>query len=537
MRYRLLETVSEYAAERLAESGDRTGSERRHLVHFRELARTGHPLLHSPEQLHWVARFQNEYENLRAALRRAVAAKDEHEALCLVHSLAWYWQVRDQRNEVRHWTAAILELSEDPFLVDPVERAPAVFEGCTDAPPPMRPEVLQEARRGIRILHVVTMDHNVDAWYTPEAKDWLRRVVATYSPELPQACRAPGSFWIMALLMTGEDDDELREVINRTVDACRGFGYEWELACALEMRAKIFANRTAWAGDARRDGEESLEIFRRIGDAWGAAEALSSLGEAHERFGDFARAVDAYEEALTHAEALDANPHALLLRTRLAGALIEAGRGDEGEALLRAGMADPGYRGSESGPPTRLFLGIRLARTGRLTEAREQFTLLREDFDNGNLRIFDGVSLGLLAWVANLEGSYEEGLSLGVRALDRVDDTLSRMVAPQMVAVHLMIVAGSLAGLATAGTGADESLAADAARLLGTYQKHLPAGYFANGQEVESRDFAAGLARETLGDAAYESACAEGGDLSVEEATALVFARRDEYRNEQDAGD
>ncbi|MEE1750964.1 hypothetical protein PUR26_00155, partial [Streptomyces sp. SP18CS02] len=38
MRYRLLETVAEYAAERLDEAGDRDGTEHRHLVHYRELA-------------------------------------------------------------------------------------------------------------------------------------------------------------------------------------------------------------------------------------------------------------------------------------------------------------------------------------------------------------------------------------------------------------------------------------------------------------------------------------------------------------------
>ena len=534
MRYHLLETVSEYAAERLAESGARAEAERRHLVHFRELARTGHPLLHSPAQLHWIGRFQREYENLRAALRRAIAAKDEHEALCLVHSLAWYWQVRDRRTEARHWTSATMALSDDPFDAPVEQPVAAVPEGCTDAPPPMRPEVLQEARRGVRILHLVSMDHQLDVWFSPEAKEWLGRVAATYRPELPQACRAPGSLWIMALLMTSDDDQMLRDAVNRTVEACRGFGYEWDLACALEMRANIFANHSAWVGDARRDAEEALEIFRRLGDAWGAAEALSALGEAYELFGDFARAVDAYEEAVGHAEALDARPHVLLLRARLAGALIEVGRGDEGEAILRAGLVDPGSPGSEAGPATRLFLGIRLGRTGRLAEAREQLMLLRDDFDSGNLRIFDGFSLGLLSWVANLEGSYEEGIVLGARALKRSEAPLSRMVAPQMPAVHLMTIAGSLAGLATGHNGAapDESLAADAARLLGAYHAHLPDGHFANGQEVESREFATGLARDALGEARYESAYAEGGDLSMEEAAALVYTRRDQYRTE-----
>ncbi|GHH34170.1 AfsR/SARP family transcriptional regulator [Streptomyces candidus] len=536
-RYRLLETVSEYAAGRLAASSGREAAERRHLVHFRELARTGEPLLRGHEQIRWIARFQREYENLRTALRRAVAAGDEHEALCLVHSLAWYWQVRDLRGDARHWTSAAMALSEDPFGApgDPVVPASPVYERCTDAPPPMRPEVLQEARRGVRVLNLVSMNHGADTWFTPETKQWLGRVVATYRPELPQACRTPGSLWILALLMTTDSDEPLRDAIDRTVDACRAFGYEWELAAALEMRANIFANHAHWAGDARRDAEESLEIFVRLGDAYEAAEALSARGEACERVGDFARAADAYRTAMEHAAKLDARAQTMLLRARLAGALIEFDDdevGAEGEALLRSVLDDPEGPRLEAAPAARMILGIRLARTGRPAEAREQFDLLRGDSDNGNLMVFDGISLGLLAWISNLEGAYAEGLDLGARALERSCEGLSLLIAPQMPAVQLMTVAGSLAGLATAEADAarGEALASDAARLVAAYAAALPRGYFVTGNEAESRDFAVRLARTVLDDTAYGSAYAEGGGLSVHEAAALVYARRDQYR-------
>ncbi|MFD3517870.1 BTAD domain-containing putative transcriptional regulator [Streptomyces sp. NPDC058657] len=540
MRYHLLETVAEYAAARLAESGARAATERRHLVHFREFARLGDPLLRGRDQLLWVARFQREYENLRTALRRALAAEDEQEALCLVHSLAWYWQCRDLRADARYWTSATMALSADPFD-EPVEPAPAVFERCTDAPPPMRPEVLQEARRGLRMLHLVNMNHHVDTWFSPESKAWLRRVVATYRPGLPQTCRTPGSLWLMALIMSGDRSEQLQEAVDATVRACRDFGYAWELAFALEMRANISANHTAWAGDALRDAGESLEIFQRLGDAWGAAESLSARGEAYERMGEYARAADAYRAAIGLAEQLQAHGQARLLRARLGGALVEFGEGEggaEGESLLREILDEAEAPGLEARAAARLILGVRLGRTGRLREAREQLTLLRADFnegDSGTLFIFDGVSLGLLAWVANLEGAYGEGLVLGARALERSEDSLSRMVAPHMPAVQLMVVAGSLAGLAGAEDGRpDTSLATDAARLLGAYQESLPVAHFVNAHEAGCRDLAARPARAVLGDAAYACAYAEGGGLTLEEATALVYARRDQYRNQRE---
>ncbi|HET6859266.1 MAG TPA: BTAD domain-containing putative transcriptional regulator [Streptomyces sp.] len=514
MRYRLLETVAEYAAERLDEAGERAAAERRHLVHFRELARHADPLLRGRRQRFWVGRLQVEYENLRSALRRAVAARDEHEALCLVHSLAWYWQVRDLRADSRHWSQAVAELGPDPFE-PPVIPAPALYERCTDHPPPMAPEQLLEARRGVRLIYLASMNHEFDDWTTTEGLAWLNRVVQAYRPGLPQTCRSPGTLWFYAIMLTGEAG-QLKEVVDATVDACRELGYGWELAAALQLRANILANRSDWVGSASSDADESLEIFTRLGDSWGAAEALSARGEARERSGEFALAASDFRAAVWHARRLGAHVQVSLLRARLAGVLMETGDGEQAEAMLRDILASVQQRGHEHEPAARLYLAMWLGRTGRTAEARTQLDYVRQDFKHTNLAIFEGFVLGLLGWLDNLDGKYARGLASVRRALERALEPLSRMVAPQMPAVHLMTAARSLAGLG----GPRRSLLA--ARLLGAYQALLPPGHFATGQERESREDAEAAVRAALGDAAYEAAYAEGGDLTLEEAAALV---------------
>ncbi|GAA3236617.1 hypothetical protein GCM10020256_55400 [Streptomyces thermocoprophilus] len=137
MRYRLLETVAEYAAERLDETGRRHEAERAHLTYYRELARTAEPLLRGTGQRAAIALLQREYENLRTALRRAVAARDAQEALCLVLSLGWYWQMRDLRLEARSWSAEVMALGPDPFA-GPAVPAEPVWQRVTDAPPPVQ---------------------------------------------------------------------------------------------------------------------------------------------------------------------------------------------------------------------------------------------------------------------------------------------------------------------------------------------------------------------------------------------------------------
>ncbi|MDR3032502.1 MAG: AfsR family transcriptional regulator, partial [Kitasatospora sp.] len=364
MRYRLLETVAEYAGERLDESGERPETERAHLTYYRELARTTDLLLRSHTQRTAVERLQVEYENLRTALRHAVAARDEHEALCLLHSLGWYWHMRDLRTEARHWSNAVIALSPDPFT-PPAREVPDLHERCTDSPPPMRQEILDEARRGAHLIQLACMDMDPSTWETPEAKEKLRVISGTYRPGQPQTCRMPGFLWFYAVLLTA-DLDRMRAALDESVRTCRERGYTWELGQTLRIRAHIFANRSHWAGDASRDADEALEIFRAVGDAWGAAEALSARGEARERRGDYLLAAADYEAAREYAQQLGALSQMAVLDARLANVLLDTGESERGERLLRK-VVDEAH-GSLSGamPAARIFLAMWLGRTGRV---------------------------------------------------------------------------------------------------------------------------------------------------------------------------
>ncbi|OKK08196.1 hypothetical protein AMK26_04020 [Streptomyces sp. CB03234] len=514
MRYRLLETVSEYAAERLDQAGDRAAAEHRHLVHYRELARTADPELRGPRQRAALDRLQLEYENLRTALRRAVAARDEHEALCLVLSLVWYWHMRDLRTDALHWSEAAAALGPDPYA-PPVTPAPPLTERCTDAPPPMDDDQLQEARRGVRLVQLLNMDHQTSEWTTPDGLEHLRRIRAVYRPGLPQTCRMPGMLWWYAVLLTG-DAGELRGLLDETVDACREFGYEWELANVLHMRANVLANRSDWAGDAARDADESLKIFDRLGDSWGAAEALAARAEARERRGEFEGAAEDFEAAIGHAARLGAQAQMSLLRVRYAETLNELGRGTEGEAILREVLARGRSAGHEAVPAARLYLALWLGRTGRTAEAREQLRLVREEFAYDSLSLFEGFTLGVVAWLDNLDGRYTDALDRAARALAHAREPLSMMVAPHMPAIHLVTAARALAGLG----GRDR--ARTAAVLLGTHAGLLPDGHVLTPMERENLADATEAARTALGDAAFDAAYAEGGGLTAEEAAALL---------------
>ncbi|MEU0003653.1 BTAD domain-containing putative transcriptional regulator [Streptomyces sp. NPDC006314] len=515
MRYRLLETVAEYAAERLDQAGCRTEAERAHLTYYRELARTTDPLLRGSEQRAAIDRLQMEYENLRTALRHAVALRDEQEALCLVLSLHWFWQMRDQRIETRTWCQEAMAIGPDPFT-EPVRRARPVWRRCTDTPPPYSGEVLAEARRGVHLAHLACMDTELEAWQNPEAQAKLRTITRVYEPGLPQTCRAPGLLWFFAEMLTC-GADRMRIILDATVQTCRDTpGYEWELAGALQLRANLLANRTAWAGDATRDADESLEIYRRLGDAWGTAEALSARGEARERKGAYREAAADYEAAIDHAERLGARAQMAVLRSRLGSVLMEAGEIERGERLLRDVIASQEGSFTEAMPAARLFLACWLGLTGRTAEAREQLRLLREEFKIAHFVVFDAVILCQEAWVDALDDRTEDALARVRKALRLAADPLSQTVIPHLHSSCLTIAAMALARVDGG------SRAPDAARCLAAADALLPSGHVASGVERRVYGMTETRIRENLAGRAYEAVYAEGGGLSLAEATALV---------------
>ncbi|MFF6785766.1 BTAD domain-containing putative transcriptional regulator [Streptomyces sp. NPDC012510] len=513
MRYRLLETVAEYAGARLAETGTRPAAERAHRTYYRELARTTDPLLRVSSQRLANELLELEYENLRTALRHAVAERDEQEALCLTLSLAWYWQIRDLKTEARHWATQVMALGPNPFT-PPARPVPDVPESLTGSPPPMRPEVRDEARRAVHLIHLACMDTDLSAWETPEGQEKLQVIRDTYRPGQPQTCRFPVSTWFYAVLLSG-DMERLRELLDACIATARDLGCTWELAQALHMRANILANRSDWCGDATRDADEALELCERIGDAWGAAEALAARAMSLEHRGRFDLAAADYRRAIAYAERVGTNAHSGVLGVRLGNVLLECGQAEVGEKMLLDVLARHDTP-KEALPAARLYLAIWFGRTGRLDEAWHHITRLREEFQAVDFVLFAGFVLGLEAWLMTMAGRHAEARERVRKAFERAMDPLALTITPQLPAAHLVTASVAVAGVD------DGARARDAARLLGASDARLPPGHHSSPLEVEGRAHAETEIRARLGDEAYEAAYAEGVGLTLEEAGALI---------------
>jgi predicted ATPase/DNA-binding CsgD family transcriptional regulator/transcriptional regulator with XRE-family HTH domain len=121
-RVGMLETVREYALERLEASGEAAAARRRHAACYLDVAERAAPALFGPEQAAWLDRLEREHDNLRAALAWSRAAAGGAETgLRLAAALWWFWSLRGHRHEGRAALEAALRAAgpaPTPWRVD-----------------------------------------------------------------------------------------------------------------------------------------------------------------------------------------------------------------------------------------------------------------------------------------------------------------------------------------------------------------------------------------------------------------------------------
>jgi non-specific serine/threonine protein kinase len=107
-RYRFLETIRQYAADRLLESGETAAVRDRHLGYFLRLAEEGETALQGAEDSQWLARLETEHDNLRAALGWSQKLDEVEMGLRLASALYAFWNWHAHPNEGRRWLESAL---------------------------------------------------------------------------------------------------------------------------------------------------------------------------------------------------------------------------------------------------------------------------------------------------------------------------------------------------------------------------------------------------------------------------------------------
>jgi predicted ATPase len=305
-RFDMLETIREFALERLEAKGDVEALRRRHCDAFVALAEEAEPELTGPNQAHWLATLASEDANLRAALSWTIITHEDELALRLVGALPRYWSTRGGIGEGKAWAEAALASGRDQ-------------------PPELRARALLAAGRLAWVR---------DEWLQArssleEAYDLFRRARSTSGllQVLGELCSVYANL----------GDDESAKRLNSE-------GIELARAAGDTRRVGIFSALAGYRALLKRDFdgaiapfEAALANFEACSDDSARGQALENLALIALQRGDSSRAADHVTEALGVGRKIDDRrliAHAL----PIAAALVLNGRqADAAATLLRGG--------------------------------------------------------------------------------------------------------------------------------------------------------------------------------------------------------
>ncbi|MFI6066071.1 BTAD domain-containing putative transcriptional regulator [Micromonospora sp. NPDC051227] len=307
-RYRMLETVRAFCAERLAEAGEADQLRRAHTAYFLEFAWTASDHLRCAEQLHWLRRLDAERDNLHAALRRATVAGDASEAAGMVAALSFYWWLRGMRGEGARLAADVLELlgTEAPpgmgeeFALC-VYNASLAGSGHLPSLGTQR-SVIRSLDRPPRQLFLLYLSGISTGPPSGGAEDVdalmgeLRRLVGP-DPWI----NALGAMGSGSALMWSDQRDRARAALATALDGFRGTGDRWGTMITLGALGEL----AAWQGDPETAGahmDEAMGLVEALGSAVDQADMLRTRGEIRLRAGDLAGAHDDFAGALLLAQ-------------------------------------------------------------------------------------------------------------------------------------------------------------------------------------------------------------------------------------------
>jgi predicted ATPase len=345
-RYRMLETIREYALEHLTSSGEEASTRRAHAAYFLVLAEEG-TSASTDAETEWLDRLESEHENLRAALEYLIRAGDSEWGLRLGGALFRFWEAREHLSEGRDRLEKLLEL---PSGKGPTRaRARALFaagvladeQGDDAAARSLLEESLAIARE-LQNPGDQAVALNALAIFSRDRGDLeLARTLFEQSASLWRELQDPRAVArslsnLANLVKLQGDHARARSLYEECQSLFREVGDRNGIAWSVNHQGDV-AREQGDAAGARALCERSLASFRELGDQWGIAASLADLGNLARDERDFVRAQALHEESMKIFQDLGHKRGIARLLEAFAGAAIAQSRPER--ALRLAGAA------------------------------------------------------------------------------------------------------------------------------------------------------------------------------------------------------
>jgi predicted ATPase/DNA-binding XRE family transcriptional regulator len=309
-RYRLLETVREYALHRLAESGQQEAIRERHLHYYLAIAEQAASALFGPQQAIWLEDLEHDLANMRVALQWARQQGQRATGLTLAGALAPFWSIRGHASEGRRWLIALIA-ERDTGEVSAAVRARAFY--------------------GAGLLANSQGDQH-------QAIVWLEQAVALYheAGDPVGAVRALNTLGGVAY-----DQGDLQGAMLRfkeSVVQARAAHDTGEVARGLANIGEVHYHLDD-LDQAAACHVEALSLARRAGRVDVEAYQLSDLGNVARRRGDLAQAAALHRQALELKRSLRDHRRIAISLEDLAALAVAEGRMERAARLLGAAGA------------------------------------------------------------------------------------------------------------------------------------------------------------------------------------------------------
>ena len=351
-RFMMLETIREYALERLEESGEVAAVRQRHAGYYLALAEAAHPQLRGAERRMWLERVEGEHNNLRAALTWALKGGDAEIGGRLAVVLAgsrWggsLWSARDP-SEGWRWLQAVLAQRS---AVSPAIRARALLLTANSSwQPKDEQERAQACEEAMALFRAVGDRSGIAATLTEQGVSAVilgdyAQAVQHYEASLALYRELGDRHGIATTLhslgdIVCDQGDTARAValLHESLALCREQGFVVEAPLVLCALGAVPCTQ----GDYPRAIAlywEAVALFRHLGDRWNILAPLLNLGWLALVQGDDGRVRALLEEQVGWFRE-EATPIGLAHVLHVLGAVVNAqGEATQASALLREAL-------------------------------------------------------------------------------------------------------------------------------------------------------------------------------------------------------
>jgi predicted ATPase len=316
-RYRLLETIREYALERLTEKGELASACMKHAEAFVTLAQRAEPHMHDSEQTYWVPRLERDHDNIRAALSRSLSPDGDVQTGIRLASRMWqFWWVGHIVEGVA-WLSKLLDAAEANGQEAPAFVLGRAWLGYGSLLPHMEVggEVVAPAlQNALRLLEEAGDEEGIafalyiyGSWHEHRSDDRVAKLLKDgYAFERWRGNRL-GLEWAVYLCARhnwNHDFPDLTHRIKFTEDAIKAASLrgDFQTFAHASFDLAMLEDWVTNSDEARKRLEQALEAARVIGACWEESIALRYMGQLLCWIGDADGAQDSVSQWFELAE-------------------------------------------------------------------------------------------------------------------------------------------------------------------------------------------------------------------------------------------